>query len=128
MKKDELRALLLKPAERKIEEVPIGDLLPEGATEEERAAAKIIVKGMTAKEKGVFDLSFMKDGRPDIQKQRQMRERLIVACCFDGDNQKVFTVEDVIALSQQAIHVVDRLYEAADRCCSATQVDTLEKK
>jgi hypothetical protein len=118
MKKVELRTLLLNPAEVRTEIVDLSDL---------KEGAKIVVRGMTAKEKGVFDLQFVKDGKPDLAKQRQMRERMIVACCYDEDGNKVFSIEDVVALSQQAIHIVDRLYEAADRVNSGMSVDEWEK-
>lgn len=118
MKKVELRTLLLSPAEVRTEIVDLSDL---------QEGAKIVVRGMTAKEKGVFDLQFVKDGKPDLAKQRQMRERMIVACCYDEDGHKVFSIEDVVALSQQAIHIVDRLYEAADRVNSGMSVDEWEK-
>lgn len=118
MKKVELRTLLLSPAEVRTEIVDLSDL---------KEGAKIVVRGMTAKEKGVFDLQFVKDGKPDLAKQRQMRERMIVACCYDEDGNKVFSIEDVVALSQQAIHIVDRLYEAADRVNSGMSVDEWEK-
>lgn len=118
MKKADLRALLLSPAEARSEIVDLSDLAD---------GAKVVVKGMTAKEKGVFDLQFVKNGQPDLAKQRQMRERLIVACCFDEDGNKLFTIEDVAILSQQAIHIVDRLYEAADRVNSGMTAEQFEK-
>lgn len=101
-----VRELLLKPAEMPVEIVPLPEL-GEGVT--------VKVRGMNAREKGAFDLQFLKKGEPDVSKQRQMRERMIVACCVTDTGERLFTLDDIGALGLQRVDLIDRIFEACQR-------------
>jgi len=113
-----IRDLLLTPVELPRETV----LLPELGE-----GVSVIVKGMNAKEKGAFDMQFVKKGEHDIAKQKQMRERMVVACCINEDGSKVFTFEDVAALGLQRVDVIERIFDACQRLCGSDKKADAEK-
>jgi hypothetical protein len=114
-----VRELLLKPLETPRETV----LLPELGE-----GVSIIVKGMNAKEKGAFEMQFVKKGEHDVAKQRQMRERMLVACCVDENGARIFTVEDVASLGLQSVFLIDRIFAACKRVNGDEEIEDIEKK
>ncbi len=114
-----VRELLLKPLETPTEVVPLPEL-GEGVS--------VTVKGMNAKEKGAFDMQFVKKGEHDVTKQRQMRERMLVACCIDDSGNRLFSVEDVAALGLQSVFIIDRIFAACQRVNGDSDKDAAEKK
>lgn len=101
-----VRELLLKPAETPVEIVPLPEL-GDGVT--------VRVKGMNARERGAFDMQFVRNGTADTSKQKQMRERMIVACAVDDSGSRMFTIDDVGALGLQRVDLIDRIFEACQR-------------
>jgi hypothetical protein len=114
-----IRDLLLKPLEPPKEIVPLPEL-GEGVT--------ITVRGMNAKEKGAFEMQFVKKGEHDVAKQKQMRERMLVACCVDDSGNRIFTIEDVAALGLQSVSIVARIYDACQRVNGEDSEEVAEKK
>lgn len=112
------REWLLTPITMPTEAVP----LPEWG-----ADASVTVRGMNAKEKGAFEMQFVKKGEHDIAKQRQMRERMIVACCIDEAGQRLFTLDDIPTLGLQAVSILDRIYEACARVNGKGDSESVEK-
>ncbi len=113
-----VRDLLLKPLETPREVVQLPEL-GEGVS--------IIVKGMNAKEKGSFEMQFVKKGEHDVVKQRQMRERMLVACCVDESGSRIFTTEDVAVLGLQSVFLIDRIFAACKRV-NGDDAEDAEKK
>jgi hypothetical protein len=114
-----VRDLLLKPLEtpREVVQLPeLGD------------GVSITVKGMNAKEKGAFEMQFVKKGEHDVAKQRQMRERMLVACCVDDSGSRIFTAEDVAALGLQSVFLIDRIFAACKRVNGDDEAEDAEKK
>lgn len=101
-----VRELLLKPISMPEEVVDLPEL-GEGVS--------VRVRGMNAKEKGAFDMQFVKKGEHDVAKQRQIRERMIVACCVGDDGNRLFSVDDVAQLGLQSVAILDRIFEACQR-------------
>ncbi len=114
-----VRELLLKPLETPTEVVPLPEL-GEGVS--------VTVKGMNAKEKGAFDMQFVKKGEHDVARQRQMRERMLVACCIDDSGNRLFAPEDVAALGLQSVFIIDRIFAACQRVNGDSDKDEAEKK
>jgi len=101
-----VRELLLKPLETPTEVVQLPEL---------GDGVSVTVKGMNAKEKGAYDMQFVKKGEHDVARQRQMRERMLVACCIDDNGNRLFTADDVAALGLQSVFLIDRIFAACKR-------------
>lgn len=101
-----VRDLLLNPVKMPEEVVSLPEL-GEGAS--------VRVRGMNTKEKGAFEMQFVKKGEADAVKTRQMRERTIVACCVDDSGSRLFTLDDVAQLGLQSVSILDRIFAACRR-------------
>lgn len=105
----------LTPLPTKIEEVPLPEF-GEGKS--------IKVHGMTARERAMWERQFQKaDGTPRVARYQEFRERLLIACCRDDSGAPMFTLEDIVALSQQQVNVVDRIVNAAKSMCGISDDD-----
>lgn len=107
-----VRDKLLTPIITPKESVPIPELGED---------VSVIVQGMTAGQKNAFDLQFTKDGQPNPKTQKQARERMLVACCVNEDGTRMFTLEDVAALSLQYVKIVERIFDACQRVNGITE-------
>lgn len=101
-----IRDLLLKPVALPEEVVPLPEL---------GDGVSVRVRGMNTKEKGAFEMQFVKKGETDPVKIKQMRERLIVACCIDDAGNRIFSPDDVAQLGLQSVAVIDRIVDACKR-------------
>lgn len=115
------RETFLRPLERRTESVPVPEF-GEGA--------EILVCGMNARERSEFDKQFQtKNGKPSEARQKEIRERLVAACCRNDDGTRMFTDDDVAAIGYQDATVVERIVEVAMRLCGmkADDVEALAK-
>lgn len=115
-----VRDLLLKPVETPTEIVPLPEL---------GQGVSVTVKGMTARDKGAFDMQFVTKGEHNTRAQKQMRERMLVACCVDESGNRLFTLEDVAALGLQSVAIIERIFDACQRVngTASKAVETAEK-
>jgi hypothetical protein len=115
-----VRELLLTPVSTPTEVVPLPEL-GDGVT--------VTVRGMTARDKGAFDMQFVTKGEHNVKAQKQMRERMLVACCIDESGSRLFTLEDVAALGLQSVAIVERIFDACQRVngTNSKAVETAEK-
>jgi hypothetical protein len=115
-----VRELLLTPVVTPTEIVPLPEL-GEGVS--------VTVKGMTARDKGAFDMQFLTKGEQNTRTQKQIRERMLVVCCVDDNGARIFTLEDVAALGLQSLAIVERIFDACQRVngASSKAVETAEK-
>jgi hypothetical protein len=109
------RELFLQPAKIPKEVVP----LPELGNE-----VTVVVVGMTAAQRADFELSLQqKNGKPSRARQREIRERLVIACCRDSNDNPIFTHDDIGAISQQSAALVERIALASMRVCGVSDND-----
>ena len=85
---------------------------------------KVRVVGMTAREKTDWERSFRTTkGNPIEARQREVRERLVVACCRTEDGKPLFTDSDIKSLGERRADAVELLVSAAQRVCGMTDTD-----
>lgn len=115
-----VRELLLTPVATPTEIVPLPEL---------GDGVSVTVKGMTARDKGAFDMQFVTKGEHNTKAQKQMRERMLVACCVDESGSRIFTLEDVASLGLQSVAIVERIFDACQRVngTSTKAVEAAEK-
>ena len=74
----------------------------------------IIVRAMSAGERGRYESQFIgKNGQTDPKIAAKARELLVVTCCVDENGNRMFTPEDIPALSQVDASVLDRICDVA---------------
>jgi hypothetical protein len=89
--------------------------------------AVIPVWGMTARERSVFEKSFVgKSGQTIDGRVQEFRERLVVACCRNDDGSQIFTAEDVSALGAKNADIVERIVNVCQRLSGMTKEDVEE--
>jgi len=98
------RDAFLKPVPVPMEEVQVPAL-----------NGSVWVKGFTAGERTRFEESLRTSDKVSRRKQRQMRERLVVAMACDKDGNKLFTEYDVEKLSAQSYVVLEPVVEVCLR-------------
>ena len=87
-------------------QVPVKQVETEGGT--------IYVRGMTAKERSEYDAQFrLASGKTNRKKQLQARSLMLVQHCEDENGNKLFTDDDIPALEQMPVSVVEPLVDAA---------------
>lgn len=116
------KAAFLKPRPRRTELVT----MPADYPDPEIAGAQFRVRTMTAGERSLFDEQFTKKGKTDRARQREVRERLIVATVIDADGELIFSEEDLPQLRQVDAALVERLVEAAMRLNGISKDDVEE--
>lgn len=93
----------------------------------ELGGKKVLVRGMTARERTEFENSFRtKKGTPIESRKQEIRERLVVACCRDAHGKPLFTTDDVQALGRVRVDLVERVVNVAQRLCGMTDADVEE--
>jgi len=76
--------------------------------------AVVPVWSLTAKERAQFERDMMnKSGKTSDARMREVRERLVVACCRTDDGEPIFTLADVQAIGEQNAKLVERIVDAA---------------
>lgn len=109
------RDLFLKPVSVPVESVPLPEL---------GADVTVNVHGMTAKERTAFELQFQTSGgKQNKRTVKEMRQRLIVACCRDENGGHIFTTDDIDAIGQQSAAVVERIVNTAMKLCGMKDDD-----
>ena len=96
----------------------------------ELGGAVVRVRGMSVREKTEWERSFRTaKGTPLEDRQREVRERLLIACCRNEDGTPFFTEADIRDLATMRADVAERLVNVAQRLCGMadTDVETLAK-
>jgi hypothetical protein len=84
----------------------------------------VTVRGMTARGRSEFEKQFQTaSGKPSKMRQAEIRERLVVACCIDGDGNPLFTDADVEQIGKQSASIVERIVDVAQRLCGMSSAD-----
>lgn len=101
------RDAFLKPAALPQEIVTIPEL-----------GGEVIVQGMTARGRSVFESQFSTaTGKAIPSRQRELRERLVIACCVDAAGARLFADEDVELIGSLPASIVEPLVDACQRVC-----------
>jgi len=109
------REAFLAPAAVPTERVP----LPEFGD-----GAYVTVHGMTARARSQFEQQFQTSGGKQSPKRlREVRQRLLVACCKDDEGKPLFTADDIDAIGEQSSAVVERIVNVAMRLCGMKDDD-----
>jgi len=94
------KADMLQPRSRRIVEVDV----PEWG-------GVVRVQELTTSERSKFETSLQgKKGKSDPSRTVTVRERLIVLSVVDEQGQRVFSDEDIPALSEQPIKAIERIF------------------
>ena len=90
------------------------------------------VRGLTAHERDTFELTAVKEDFSGVTKagMSDMRAHLVSMAVVDIDGRRLFTPEDIAALSTKNALVIDRIFNVARRLSglSKEDVDELTKK
>lgn len=92
--------------------------------------AAILVRGLTVRERSEFERQFLsKKGDRLDNRVKELRERLLIACCRNADGSMMFTVDDLKAIGNMSASIVERIVNVAQRLSgmSATDVDEIAK-
>lgn len=107
-----LLAAATKPRRTKLVELP------------ELGGQRIIVRAMSAGERGRYEASFIdKKGSTIAGRAAKARELLAVECCVDEAGNRLFTPDDVATLSQVDASILDRIAEAARELSGISDAD-----
>lgn len=100
-------------------------IVPEDFPDAELAGAEYTVKAMTARERTEWEKQFSdkKTGKTIKQRQDEIRARLIVATVIDATGGPLFADDDVPALMETDVGLVDLLVNAAFRLNSMKSAD-----
>ena len=111
------REAFLKPANVQQDTVHIPEL-----------GGDVIVRGMTARTRSQFESQFSTSaGKPIPSRQKELRERLVIACCVDESGNALFTGEDVEMLGNLPATIMEPLVDAAQKVCGMRKVEELAK-
>ena len=76
------------------------------------------VRGMSARERSVFDRQFTTSrGAPNLKRQAQLRERLCLATICDDKGNLLFKDSAIDVLGRQPIIVIERVVAVAQPMC-----------
>lgn len=74
----------------------------------------VTVRGMTGRERMAFELAnYEGHGKTREFNPTRVRERLVAYCCIDEQGQRVFSDEDIEALTETRWDVLDRIASVA---------------
>lgn len=107
------RADLLQKRERRTQRVEIPEL-----------GGFVIVRSMSALERGKFESYFQtRSGGTAPERLAKAREMLVVSTCVDEQGNKLFTPEDVQALGEQDVAILERICVVAKKLSSISEAD-----
>jgi len=87
----------------------------------------VYVKGMTAKERGLFERSFENaDGTKNKKRVSEVRQRMVIACCCNESRIPYFTLKDMEMLGNQELNVIEEIVVEAQKLCGMTDDDIEE--
>ena len=113
------RETLLTPLKVKVERVPV----PEFGQDE-----YVMCHGLTAREKNTHDSCLMKRDWSGIDRGKAItqKERLIIRCVRDDEGQKIFTDQDIDAISNWPADLLNRVFDKCSDLCGgdATEDET----
>ncbi|HWL09549.1 MAG TPA: hypothetical protein VNQ76_14160 [Planctomicrobium sp.] len=113
------REQMLKKAGRVVRDFQFPDDFPEGFSGE-----TFYVLRMTARERGEFESQFTnKNGKPLAQRQREVRQRLVIATLCDESGTRLLTPADLDGLSEQDGVIVEFVSAAATEVNRIAEAD-----
>jgi hypothetical protein len=99
----------------------------------------VLVRGMTGKERDMFEMSLAEESAGAVQVQRgrgggrppgrnliNVRAKIVVRCVVDEDGSRLFTDADAVALGEKSGAAVDRVFTVASRLSGMGEEDTEE--
>ena len=89
----------------------------------------ITVRGLTARGRSQFESRLQSEsGKISKQKQTEIRERLLVACCIDDNGDLLFTDQDISAIGNLPASVIEPIVNVAQRLSGlSTDTEALAK-
>ena len=88
------------------------------------------VRGMTGEERDAFEGSIVTVvGGKSVVDTKNIRAKLIVQCAVDGKGERIFGMEDIVALGKKSAAALQRVFEVAGDLCGLTagEIDKIEK-
>lgn len=85
----------------------------------------VIVKAMTGEQRDAFESAILKDKNDPAKgvEMRDFRARFVARVVVDDKGTRLFTDEDVKALSRKSARVLDRLYDVGARLAGMRKED-----
>ncbi|MDG4768765.1 MULTISPECIES: hypothetical protein [Micromonosporaceae] len=110
------RDQILGASDRTFDEVPVPEW---GGT--------VRIRSISGAERDSFEQSLLQQrGRDRKVNMRNARAKLIVLCAVDGTGRKMFTEDDIAALSRKNAKPLDRIYDACQRIAGLSDDDVDE--
>lgn len=112
------RDTLLAATEVPTEHVPVPEL---------GADTYVLVRGMTGAERDEFEASCIQGrGRRREFNMQNVRAKLVAFCCMDPSGARMFSPDDVTALSAIRADILDRIFGVAQRLSGIGEEDLEE--
>lgn len=109
-----VRDLILSATKLPEEQVPLPELGP---------SVFVTVRGMTGAQRSAFEQGcFEGKGKNREFSIKNVREKMVVACCYDGAV-KAFTDADIEAIGSVRADIIDRLFGVAQKLCGMKPED-----
>ncbi len=87
----------------------------------------VIVQGMSGIERDEWEASLIRGkGKHREVNTRNLRAKLVTRCVLNDDGTRMFTDEDAAALGKIGAHVLQRLFEAAQKLSGVSDEDVDE--
>ena len=87
----------------------------------------LIVKAITAAERDLFDQRMTKSRKGNEQDNMEdVRASLCVECIIGSDGKRMFTKDDIVALSNKSGAALDRVFAVAQRLAGMDKADLKE--
>lgn len=104
------------------DEILAADDLPTEVVSVEEWGGKVIVRGLTARERDAYDESVLDmRGNKAKVKMENIRAELVARCVVDEEGKRVFSDADAKALGKKSAVVVNRLWDVARRLSGMTE-------
>lgn len=85
------------------------------------------VKAMTGTERDAFEGSLLKGkGKNTTVNMQNVRAKLVAHSVVNGNNERLFTDQDVVRLGQKSAAALDRVFSVAQRLSGITDQDVEE--
>ncbi len=83
---------------------------------------------MTAQQVTAYQRQFtLSSNKPNLKRQAEQRERMLIACCVDEQGNPLFTDADIAALGAQPSTVIEPIFDACLEVCGHLKGDDSAK-
>jgi len=83
----------------------------------------VLVKGMTGKERDLFEMSFLTGGQSTVE---NVRAKLVSLTIIDAESKQIFSMADIDTLGQKSAKALDRVFAVAQKLSKIGAEDVKE--